>query len=185
MCLADRCSLVVFTESTLAMGSIGPLRDVTGHQLFSRRRQVEAKFEVLWTRLGLLSPMLFISGLSMTPNPRARILPSRSRCFLSLRFGWHLWLYTGVWRFLPWWCQRFLLLVWSLHGLFDCAAPFYMISVICSICQMGRKIGFELQCGESVVVNKRNAGLDLDIAQGWKCLWFLPPAAGRLFWVHS
>lgn len=52
MCLADRCSLVVFTESTLAMGSIGPLRDVTGHQLFSRRRQVEAKFEVLWTRLG-------------------------------------------------------------------------------------------------------------------------------------
>lgn len=56
-----------------------------------------------------------------------------------------------------------------------------MISVICSICQMGRKIGFELQRGESVVVNKRNAGLHPDIAQGWKCLWFLPPAAGRSF----
>lgn len=45
-----------------------------------------------------LSPMLFISGLSMTPNPHARILPSRSLCFLSLRVGWHLGLYSGVWR---------------------------------------------------------------------------------------
>lgn len=83
MCLADRCSLVAFTESTLDMGSIGPLRDVTGHQLFSRRRQVEAKFEVPWTRLGpVVSNALHLR--SQRDSKRgARILPSPSLCFLS------------------------------------------------------------------------------------------------------
>lgn len=148
---------------------------------------VDAK---LWRKfpervLVLLSPMLFISGLSMDPNPQARILPSRSLCFLSLRFGWHLGLYSGVWRVfglvvpaVSGSSLEFARAVWS-------RCSFYMILVIWSICLMGRKIVFELRRGESAVVNKMNAGLHPDVVQWWKCLRFLPPAGGRSFWVHS
>lgn len=132
----------------------------------------------------LLSPMLFIWGLSVTPNEE------RGSCLPHLSvFSPQIWL-------------TFVTLYWGLGG-FALEVPvvsgsslefswaiwlrcfLYMISVICSICQMGRKIGFELRRGESVVVNKRNAGLHPDMVQRWKRLWFLPPAAGRSFWVHS
>lgn len=45
-------------------------------------------------------------------------------CFLSLKFVDICDSILGFGGFLAWWCQRFLVLVWSLHGLFDCAAPF-------------------------------------------------------------
>lgn len=125
MCLADRCSLAVFTESTLDTGSIGPLRDVTGHQLLSTPSWGE-----IWSSLDVSRPCCLQCSSSLVSawlqtRKRGSCLPEL--CFLSLSFGCLVDIcdsVLGFGGFLAWWCLRFLVLVWSLRGLFGRAAPF-------------------------------------------------------------
>lgn len=195
MCLADHCSLVVIMDSPFwwFWSSLCVMKSRDNSCLAGCQAEVFFfKFSpVLW------SPLLFISGLSMTPVPLGEIqkwifcLPDGSVYFH--RFSWYLFSLT------------FLNLYWGLQGswfgggacgfwlcLSPCIVwlcyPFDMMSVIWSVRWLERKIVFEVQRGESVLINKMDARSW--VAASWhctkmKCLRFLPSCGGRSFGVRA